>query len=388
MPPITTTKLLNPGNLRHFSLLLDDTMCDYPANTLHVICPVLTALHSFRLHSSLEDHPREFIIDDESPIWRLPRLKSLEVDDMFTVTRPILVSLSELSLRSLTLSNFSTSITAQSPRLHFPALLNLSLTASVPGLVDIMQSISFPNVTGVFLGVNNDDYESSILKHWTTFHSIYSAFPLSLRRLHIEIRIGLIIMAWTGQTGPNTLNFNAVVRFLQSLRDLREFTLNVQLPRCIFGLPELQDGDLRSLITACPQLSFFEYDIRRHEEFPRPLERDDPTLDTIFAFARAHPHLQHLCLPYVRTDSLPADPPPLEDSAKPLEGHGLLWLKITSLAGAPKDGAYLEPIVRAVDRAFPHLYEEVRRSHGPRSPLRWCLLEKELCTLHTGVKYA
>ena len=125
MPPSGATRLLNSGNLRHFSLLLDG-LDHYRANILNDIHPILWELHSLRFHFSVDNLewslPREFIIDDKSLVWHLPHLKSLEVDDKFTLTRPILVSLSELSLQSLTLGHFSTSITAQTLRLHFPAL--------------------------------------------------------------------------------------------------------------------------------------------------------------------------------------------------------------------------------------------------------------------------
>ena len=222
-------------------------------------------------------------------------------------------------------------------------------------------------------------------EHRTSFHALYSAFPMSLRRLHIEFRVDTTEQKEAAQLGPGALNFDTFMRPLQSLRDLRELKLDVQLGEHIDGFLELRNGDLRSLVPAWSRLSFFEYSIWDQHYLPiaRPAPgRDHPTLDTVFAFARAHPHLLHLQLPYVRTDPLPEDPTPLEEATRPLEGHGLLWLKVGRAPGRRKDSAYIAPIVRAVDRAFPRLYEEVQRARTSSIYPRWSFLEKELCSLH------
>ena len=375
------TKLLDFGNLHHLSLFIDDPQHRYPENMLNDICLISTKLQSLSLHS--DDFPLwaysrvAFRLDETCLIWRIPHLKSLELDVGSTLTRPILVLLSELPLQSLTLTSFATSISTQSPRLHFPALLNLSLTTTVSCVIDIMQSVSFPNATDIFLNI---DDEGPIQEHRTTFHTIYSSFPASLRRLHIEVTFGTMEpvedIAWLG---PGALNFDAFVRPLQPLRDLRELKLNVWLAEHIDGFLELRNSDLRSLIPAWPRLSFFEYTIQLMGLPMPPLERDDPTLDTILAFARAHPHLLHLFLTRMRMDPLPDDPPPLEDATRPLEGHGLLWLKLGESANAPSG---LEPIARVVDRAFPRVSKELRRAHALYERLKWSFLERELCALH------
>ena len=376
-PLNTTTKVLNSGNLGHISLFLCDPLCRYPASIINDIYRILTEPYSFSLYFSTG----EYVIDDESSIWRLSHLKSLEVDGEFTVTRPILISLSELSLKSLTLNNFSTFIPSQSPRLHFSSLLNLSLTTAVYGVVDVMRSISLPNATDIFLNINISADQSLMQKDLASFHAIYSAFPTSLRRLRVEVDYSIVKREETAWLGPNALNFDAFVRPLQSLHHLEELTLSVELMHCVRGFLELRNGDLRSLIPSWPGLSLFSYGVSPLA-FPRPLQCDDPTLDTIFAFARAHPRLVHLCLPCVRTNTLPDDPPLLEDAERPLQGHGLLQLNVRMSSGAPKDGAYLAPIVRAVDRAFPQMYKEIRRSHALNKYLPWGFLEEELYALH------
>ena len=385
MPLSTITKLLNFGNLRHLSLLIDDLQYRYPENMLNDICLISTKLQSLSLHPddtySLWGPSRAFRLDENCLIWRIPHLKSLEVHVRFTLARPILVLLSELSLQSLTLSNFSTSMSTQSPRLHFPALLNLSLTARVSRVVDIVQTLSFPNATDIVLSLYD---EGPIQEHRTTFHTIYSAFPMSLRRLHIEVIFSRMDPEDIARLAPDVLNFDTFTRPLQSLRGLRELKLHVRLWNRIDGFLELRNGDLRSLIPAWPRLSFFEYTIQLRRGLPMPpltLERDDPTLDTIFAFSRAHPHLLHLSLMRMRIDPLPDDPPPLEDAARPLEGHGLLWLKLGESVNAPSG---LEPIARVVDRAFPRVYKELRRAHALYERLEWSFLERELCALHSG----
>ena len=394
MPLHVTTRLLDCGNLRHLSLLLCDPLNLYRSSLLNDFSPFLSGLDSFSLQASNSDmwpaYTRNFLIDEKSLIWRLPRLKSLKVDDKFTVTRPILVSLSELSLQSLTLSNFSTSINAGSPRLHLPTLLNLSLTAAASDVVNIMQSISFPNATNIFLSIND---QGPISTQRTTFHAIYSAFPASLRRLHVKVNFRT--PGWMPRPsdadwqGPGVLDFDAFVRPLQALRHLQELTLYVEHRDLVHGplRLDMRNGDLRSLIPSWPELSLFSYNTNICPSFFwRSLQCDDPTLDTIFAFARAHPRLLYICLPgCVRLDPLPDDPPPLEDTTRPLEGHGLLWLKVDSSTSAtPKDAADLEPIARAVDRAFPRLYKGIQRNRVLAEYLPVLFLDKELRELHAG----
>ena len=70
-------------------------------------------------------------------------------------------------------------------------------------------------------------------------------------------------------------------------------------------------------------------------------------------------------------------------SPQTLEGHGLLWFKVGQPVYGPTQGASLEPIAQAIDRAFPQVYKELRRSHHlTKFPLQWWLLEEELFALH------
>ena len=85
----------------------------------------------------------------------------------------------------------------------------------------------------------------------------------------------------------------------------------------------------------------------------------------------------------MRMDPLPDDPPLLEDATRPLEGHGLMWLKLGESANAPSD---LKPIARVIDRAFPRVSQEIQRRHVNvlDEYLEWSSLERELLALHSG----
>ena len=87
----------------------------------------------------------------------------------------------------------------------------------------------------------------------------------------------------------------------------------------------------------------------------------------------------------VRMDPLPDDPPPLEDAARPLEGHGLLWLKVdSSTSAASKDSADIELIARVVDGAFPRLHMGIQCNRVLAEDFPLFFLDKELCELHAG----
>ena len=389
MPPNAATGLVNSGNLCHLTLGVDDALDLDPA-ILDDISTTFPGLHSFTLYSvsthttGLTSLPH--IIDNNSLIWRLPHLRSLDISVGHTITRSILVSLSEISLQSLTLGYFSTSITPQSPRLHFPALRHLSLTAVASSVVDILQAISFPNATGLFLRMDIFDDTRSAPVHRTTFNIIYSTFPTSLRRVYIEIissKWGQVEESWLG---PDAINFDDFVQPLKSLRGLRELKLNVRLTRHVRGFLELHDADLRSLIPSWPELVLFEYTVPTYWHAPTSLPQDDPTLDTIFAFARAHPHLLHLELSYMRVPGGPDDLPSQENTPPPLEGHGLLWFKVGWPADGAGKGVPLEPAVQALDRAFPQVGKTLRRDRPIARGLNRmrAYLEAELFNLHAG----
>ena len=394
IPMSITKRLQNSGNLRHLSLLLTSDVADTYSTIINNLYPILTGLHSFKLHSFVRRLPPLVavpdvpLIDGGSLIWRLPHLLVLNVDVKFTLTPTILASLSELPLQSLTLRRFSTSFTHPSPRCQFLALRDLSLTAAASDVLEIMQSISFPNATGLFLNIDLFSNGSSVPVQRAALNAIYSTFPVSLCRVYIDITTSNVKGAQEAVwSGPNAINFDDFVRPLQSLRNLRELTLRaLLLVQHVRGLLDMPDGHLRSLVPSWPELELFEYTLHPNDYAMHPLPRDGPTLDTIFAFARAHPHLLHLQLPYMCTDDLLRGSdglPPQDDASLPLEGHGLLWLKVG--ADACDLGAALEPVVLAVDRAFPQVRKEIHRNSGIIDPgYRWCLFEKELYALHAG----
>ena len=375
---------MNSGNLRHLTLGLEDALG--PSSAILTDIPTTFAgLRSFMLYSvsphRMGSTSRPHLIDGNSLIWRLPNLQSLDISVGHTITHQILLSLSEMSLQSLTLGYFSTSITPQFPRLHFPALRNLSLTAAASSVVEVLQAISFPNASRVFLSINIFDDQSLTPVQRTVFNAIYSTFPASLRRLHIEIASSN--EAEEDWPGPDAINFDDFVQPLKSLRDLRELKLNVRVSWYVRGFLELPNDNLKSLISSWPELVLFEYTVPTYFSAPALLQQDDPTLDTIFAFARAHPRLLHLELPYMRVPDGFDDLPSPENKLPPLEGHGLLWFKV----GWPADAAGLDiPLERAVlalDRAFPQVSKTLRRDRLVMRGFRmWAYLEEELFSLH------
>ena len=388
----TVTRLLKPGNLRHFSCTLNWDAMDTYSTLLNHICPNLTGLHSFKLLCLEPGYPSSAVpnaslIDDRSLIWRcFPYLQSLELNVRFTVTRNMLVSLSELPLRSLALRRFSTSVASQSPRIQFIALRDLSLATTASSVAEFMQSISIPNATGLFLDV--DLYNNGTTPaNFSELNAIYSTFPVSLRRVRIGITHRNVVRVKEAVgLGLDEISFDNFVRPLRSLRNLRELTLHPHLTeRYVGGFLDLPDSDFRSLVPSWPELELFEYILLTGDYM-----RDGPTLDTIFAFARAHPRLLHLQLPYMCTDDLLRESevlPPQEDVPPPLEGHGLLWLKIGSDPDIPNPTASLElpaASVLAVDRAFPQVRKEIHRSLALNDQLeeyQWHLFEKELYAL-------
>ena len=389
MPPMAASGLVNSGNLRHFVFSLEGPPDPTDSAIVRDIYPILTNLQSFSLSTALPHEGRVMtpVIDDESLIWRLAQLQSLELNTRFTLTRPILVSLSELSLQSLTLKGFSTSICARFPRLFFPALRNLSLAATASDIAELVQSISLPNVTSVFLIMDIMDNRSSTLVDRATFLSIYSTFPASLRRVHIQLLSFKHEGDETFWVGPNAINFDDFVLPLQSLRNLRELTLRVQLASLVYEFMRLCNNNLKSLIPLWPELVLFDYHFHPSLCTWTPLRQDHPTLDTIFEFARAHPRLLHLRLPSVLTDGLPCglDSIPAQEDAYPhLQGHGLLWFKVgwPWFVGGSGQSVSLEPIALAIDRAFPQVRREFQRRRTINAQNPWGYLEKELLELH------
>lgn len=247
-----------------------------------------------------------------------------------------------------------------------------------------MQYISFPNATYLYLGIS--DNSSSTLAHRTTFRSIYSALPVSLRRLEIKIVSHQSERSAEVPLGPNAINFDDFVQPLQFLRNLRELILCARLYNHTPEFLELLNGDLMSLIPSWPELVLFEYNVEHHSHYTYHTQpHDRPTLDTIFAFARTHPHLLHLRLPDIDTDRLPHrldSSPSQEDAPFPLEGHGLMWFRVDRPIDDSTQNGTLEPFALAIDRAFPQVYKELRRSHAPDRHPQWRLLEKELFALH------
>ena len=171
-----------------------------------------------------------------------------------------------------------------------------------------------------------------------------------------------------------------------SLHSLREITLRVRLICPAYGFMRLCNDNLKSLIPLWPELVLFEYNTHHNYSTGTSVQQCHPTLDTIFAFARAHPRLLHLELPRVLADRPPCGldgiPPQLEDTSPPLEGHGLLWFKVGWPMDPSNRGAPLEHTMLAIDRAFPQVLKEIqrRRALNPYSILSY--FEKQFVGLH------
>ena len=390
MPPMAAAGLMNGGNLRHFTLDLIGPPDPSFSMIIEDICPILTDIRSFSLSTALT-HQTEValppVINDKSSIWRLSQLQSINISVRFIVTRQILVSLSRLPLQSLTLRQFSTSLTARPPGLPFPALRNLSLVAVASDIADMILSMSFPNATGLSLTMDIFSGRSSTPMQRTTIRAIYSKFPASLRRIRIKVKSTKYERDETVWLGPNAIKFDDFVLPLQSLPNLRELTLRVRLLYHVHGFLGLSNRDLESLASSWPELELFEYHIYSGYSTWPSLRPDHPTLDTIFGFARAHPRLLHLQLPSVLVDRLPRGldgTSPQEDASPHLQGHGLLWFSVDWPLGGSSQGVLLEPTVlaRAIDRAFPQVRKEIQRRHAINAQRSWSYLEKELFELH------
>ena len=128
-----------------------------------------------------------------------------------------------------------------------------------------MQYISFPNATYLYLGIS--DNSSSTLAHRTTFRSIYSALPVSLRRLEIKIVSHQSERSAEVPLGPNAIYFDDFVQPLQFLRNLRELILCARLYNHTPEFLELLNGDLMSLIPSWPELVLFEYNVEHYSPY-------------------------------------------------------------------------------------------------------------------------
>lgn len=225
----------------------------------------------------------------------------------------------------------------------FFELRHLDLTASYSDLALFLEVTNPPRLETLALGRELERWEDP---GFEDLPQVYAKIPPNLCHFHVRYHVyqGNFDAADGRMNQPLLTPSRVLPPSLYAFHDLREVFLK-------FGnvTRTLENDDLAALCAAWPALEDFEFDDNLYYE-------DDasrlPTLDTLLAFARAHPRLLRLSLPGLSPKGIPDRIDALSAGAlRDWPGHGLRLFRLRQyMVGTP-----LVPLAYALDRAFPAL---------------------------------
>ncbi|EIW54027.1 uncharacterized protein TRAVEDRAFT_74323 [Trametes versicolor FP-101664 SS1] len=282
-------------------------------------------------------------------VCALTHLESLDVVYPVIARRSMIQALMGFpNLRFLCLSfefcaDERTSLQATKFEPGFFELRHMDLTASYDDLALFLEMTNPPQLETLALArefERGDDPDVDDLPR------AYAKLPPHLRCLSLRFYVspGDPDAPDSRYTSPLLTPSRVLPPSLCALDNLREVLVRFQNISC-----PLENAVLAALCTAWPALERFEYNsVLYHDDDPSMVS----TLDTLLAFARAHPRLTRLSLPGLSPDGIPDDIGALDAGAlRDWPGHGLRLFRLkTYLVGTP-----LVSLARAVDRAFPEL---------------------------------
>ncbi|KAL7277608.1 hypothetical protein ACG7TL_008535 [Trametes sanguinea] len=328
--------------------------------------------------------------------WECAQLRTLKVTRPTDLTREMIDSLASIeSLRSLHMQIKSLPSLNEDEKVpHFSNLHDLALCGRLPHVSAFLKATKPSGLQSLAIEISclcdeNGDYH----KEDAAVHSldpIYTSLASSLCRLSAVLRCDCI----------HEYHFpysDQVLAPLCAARDLRDIFL-------IFegGKFHLSDATPVDVQDAWPELTAFTTATRppvaarvtpRYYHAGRllvPIElhysasvssrdtEDHPTVKTLAAFARAHPHLERLTVPSIDLDAVP------DLDSVPALGHKLRHSSVCALA----PGVPLFDHALALDRLFPELDLGAARNcvgHGSGKPAdRNGELQLLLLALQTG----
>ncbi|TBU22330.1 hypothetical protein BD311DRAFT_770639 [Dichomitus squalens] len=335
--------LMSP-NLQHIQLSmrgLEKSPPEVSDLILGELQPVFQRVESLSidLQSGKDDPPRAV------EFWQLAHLRSLRVLHKVKLTPDLLRSLTTFpSLCSLSLNIQEIDLgESEDTKLElssgFPELRDLGVGGKLADTAIFLENTSPPELESLTITISQNIVDDlSVDDRRQQLDSVYSKFPRSLHRLTVIIENGSVS---DPDLIPSAADLIEPLHWLPSLRRLT-FRADIYIP--------IKDDDLRALEGLWPDLTGFEFTFTK-----RGLDKMDedsiswtdsiPAVPTVIAFAKAHPQLRRLTLPYVDLASVPGI------SEVPMPNHGLELLTIHFL----KPKLSLHRLGLAVDRLFPHL---------------------------------
>lgn len=336
--------LMSP-NLQHFQLsmrALEKSPPEISDLVLGELQPVFRGVESLSidLQSGKDDSPR--VVE----FWTLTHLRSLRVVHKIKLTPDILRPLTTFpNLHTLSLNIQEMDLDeSEDTKLDltggFPELRDLSLSGKLSDVTAFLETTSPTSLDALAITISQnivDDLSADDRRE--QLDALCAKFPRSLRRLTLTLENGSVS---DSDLVPSAADLVEPLRWLPSLRRL-VFRADIHIP--------IRDDDVKALEGLWPELVGFEYTFTK-----RGLEKLDddsfswgdgvPAVPTVIAFAKAHPALERLTLPYVDLASVP------EIAEVPVLGHGLQLLTVHFL----KPKLSLHRLGLVLDRLFPDLY--------------------------------
>ncbi|KAI0740737.1 hypothetical protein C8Q76DRAFT_791144 [Earliella scabrosa] len=287
-----------------------------PEETVHTFIEDLLPLIARLRTLSIFQSPNE----DNSPwIWQQTHLQSLTIKHRIVITS------------SLKKDRLPEDI---SPEL--PTLKKLAIKADLSIIVTWMETIRTPNVLSLKVEFSctglSSDIQDPLLR---IFHMIPSSVA--------DLCISQFDLAGyrSGYLGSSDI-CGRLLGSLHSHQALKRLSLHFESPLAA----NITDADLAAITSKWKNLVTLEITYRQDEEGRARVNESGtlPRVQTVAAFATAHPRLERLALPYL---SLRAVPHLSEVPA----GHALDYLSIHDLP----PGASVAQLGRVLDRMFPKL---------------------------------
>lgn len=309
-----------------------------PEETVHTFIEDLLPLIARLRTLSIFQSPNE----DNSPwIWQQTHLQSLTIKHRIVITSSVLQSLQSFPNLHI-LDVHVDSIQLKKDRLpedispELPTLKKLAIKADLSIIVTWMETIRTPNVLSLKVEFSctglSSDIQDPLLR---IFHMIPSSVA--------DLCISQFDLAGyrSGYLGSSDI-CGRLLGSLHSHQALKRLSLHFESPLAA----NITDADLAAITSKWKNLVTLEITYRQGEEGRARVNESGtlPRVQTVAAFATAHPRLERLALPYL---SLRAVPHLSEVPA----GHALDYLSIHDLP----PGASVAQLGRVLDRMFPKL---------------------------------
>ncbi|KAI0794217.1 hypothetical protein C8Q74DRAFT_1247385 [Fomes fomentarius] len=330
--------LLTP-TLRHLALNFHQASSpEFSSMVLDEIQLTMETVESLRIKRSDYDSSSVAVLGPHLDLWSFVHLRTLEITHKIKITLPVVRKMAELPhLERLSLifelidpADLEESLAGGTQEPNPISIVSLRFLTLRSCLEDVKKLflaarfVALHSLTIDAIGIDersNDENHSDLLEIYT----------------HLTSSLRILQMSFSNHYEEEDITFplGDIFTVLSKLTGLYELVIAFKNMWAI-------ENAWPSLSSLVVRVGWSYDDDEVREETPERL----PTIPALLAFARAHPQLQYLTLPYVTIASCP------DLYSLPLFDHGLRGLQIGKLV--PPESSRLHLAV-VLDRVFPNL---------------------------------